>query len=234
MKEGGFNFQKLIDDSKSTLLSPKAYFSSMAKEGGYIDPIIKAAAYGIIAGLISLFWSVLGLKVVGATSSISNIIIAPLYALIGLFIGALILLLISAICSGDTSYEANLRVAASLSLLFPINAILWFTYGINITFGSIISIVRVLYGIWLLYNSLVHALSGKEDIAKIISIILAIIPTISILGSLVCFRAVTNVTDDVIKESDKIMMELPNEQRKAIEEYRKMSEKHLEKLKGEE
>jgi len=31
---GSFDFSQFINDSKATVLSPKDYFSSMAKEGG--------------------------------------------------------------------------------------------------------------------------------------------------------------------------------------------------------
>ncbi len=48
MNENGFNFSKFIDDSKNVLLKPKEFFPSLSLEGGFVEPIIKAAIYGAV------------------------------------------------------------------------------------------------------------------------------------------------------------------------------------------
>ena len=79
------------------------------------------------------------------------------------------------ICSGDTNYETNVRVTASLMVLTPVNALLSFITGINLYLGIIISLLIGLYGIWLLYTALINSLSAKEKVAKIVCIVLAIL-----------------------------------------------------------
>ena len=93
--------------------------------------------------------------------------------LIGLFIGGVILLIVSAICGGNTNFEANVRVTAALMVLSPISALLSFTSGINLWLGGLISLAVSLYGLYLLYHALVNALKGKEGTAKVITIVLA-------------------------------------------------------------
>ncbi|HMB20028.1 MAG TPA: hypothetical protein VKQ10_03090, partial [Spirochaetota bacterium] len=105
---GGFNFAQFIDDSKNTLTNPKEYFASMAKEGGFGEPIIKALLYGLVAGLITFIWGIIGLSAAGGLGAmfggavgIMAIVGGLIFALIGLFIGGLIMLIISAICGGN-------------------------------------------------------------------------------------------------------------------------------------
>ena len=61
MAEAGFDFQKFIEDSKSVLTAPKEYFSSMPKTGGFVEPLIKATIYGLVAGVLYFIWGLLHL-----------------------------------------------------------------------------------------------------------------------------------------------------------------------------
>jgi len=180
MSDLSIDFKKILNDSRETLLNPKEYFASMPLSGGLVEPLIKAAIYGTLAGLFSLLWSVLGLSAVGAgllggAVGFVSLIYSIIGAIIGVFICGVIMLVISAICGGNTDFEANLRVAASLMVLYPINAFLAFFYGINFTLGGVLGLAVNLYGIYLLYEAVIHALKGKESSAKIVIIVLAVI-----------------------------------------------------------
>ncbi len=39
MAEGGFDFKKLVDETKATLITPAEYFAVMPKEGGFGEPL---------------------------------------------------------------------------------------------------------------------------------------------------------------------------------------------------
>lgn len=189
MGDTGFDFQKFINDTKEVLTSPKNYFASMQKTGDFVDPVIRAAIYGFIAGIFSFMWGFLHLSVLwayGGRVGITSIIVFPIFAVIGLFIGSVILLIISAICGGSTDFEANVRVTASLMALYPIQALLVFTSGISIYLGAVVLLLISLYGLWLCFNALVQALSAKESTAKVIMIIFAIFPILGIINTLTC------------------------------------------------
>lgn len=228
MAEAGFDFQKFINDSKAVLTTPKEYFAAMPKEGGYVEPLVKAVIYGLLAGIITFIWSTLKLTaaagalggMLGGGVGVMAIIGSLIGAIIGLFIGGVIMLLVSAICGGNTSYEANVRVTASLMVLSPINALLSFTGGINIYLGAIISLGVSLYGIYLLYNALISGLNAKEGAAKVVSIILAIIPVILLISTLTCYRAASKVTDKYMKNS-KEAEEAMKQMQKVLEEMKK-------------
>ncbi|MBN1897794.1 MAG: YIP1 family protein [Spirochaetes bacterium] len=211
MAGSGFNLNKLIDESKQTLLAPKAYFSAMAKTGGLVDPIIKAVVYGLVAGIITL---ILGLIGIGA-AGVSTIIMTPIMALIGLFIGGIIILIISAICGGSTDFEANIRVTASISVLLPIQSLLIVFNSINFYLGAIVGLAVSLYGLWLLYLALTKSLSAKDNIAKIIVGIFAIL---SIILTVLSFGAT------------RVASHLSNEATQNAEEMQKKAEQMMEKF----
>jgi len=187
MSNESINFNKILKDSRETLLNPKGYFESMTLTGGFTEPLIKAAIYGTIAGLFALLWSVLGFGAVGASFlggaiGIMALIYTIIGAVIGLFIGGVIMLVISAICGGNTDYEANVRVTASLMVIYPINALLAFFSGISLTLGGVVSLVVSMYGLYLLYMAAIHALKGKESNAKIVLIVLVILALLGFFG----------------------------------------------------
>ena len=142
MSNGTFDFNVFLNESKETLLNPKSYFTTMKTDGGMVEPLIKAVIYGGVAGLIYMIWGFLkigasGFGMLGGAVGIMALISMLIGAVVGLFIGAVIMLVISAICKGNTDYEANLRVTASVMVIMPVSALLSFTMGINLTLGII-------------------------------------------------------------------------------------------------
>jgi hypothetical protein len=185
-----FDFNAFIKESKETLLNPKAYFSTMKTSGGMAEPVIKALIYGVLAGVIAFLWGIIGLGgrlgVFGAGIGAMVLVWVILGAIIGLFIGAVIVLIISSICKGNTDFEANLRVVASVMVIMPISALLGFTMGINSVFGAIVTMCVNLYALYLLYHGLTEALKANPATTKIVMYVLAallVIFTIAGLGT---------------------------------------------------
>jgi hypothetical protein len=177
MSDVSFDVNAFIQESKSVLTNPKAYFSTMKTSGGMTEPIIKAVIYGAIAGAFSFLWSILKLGVVsggilGGAFGVMAFIWSIIGAVIGLFIGAVILLVISSICKGNTDYEANVRVTAACMVIMPVSAFFGFADHLNVYLGTIISIAISLYSIWLLYNGLVEALRANPETSRIVSYVL--------------------------------------------------------------
>jgi len=257
MAETAFDFKKFIDETKATLLTPADYFSVMSKTGGFAEPLIKALIYGAVAVLIDLIFAIMNLKPFsdflsglfgyGFGFGISGILylwkifLSMLFYIFGLFISGAIILVISAICEGNTEYEANLRVSASLMVLAPVHALFGIFYKIDVVLGSIIGIVVILYGFWMLYHALIKSLGGKTVTAKIISIILSIVPVLVILSSLVCAQLFSNIFENKNNTfPEQMMKNVPMEDqeqmKKALEEATKgleMMNKEIEEEKKE-
>jgi hypothetical protein len=200
MSNESINVNKLLSDSKETLLNPKGYFASMPLTGGFAEPVIKAAIYGTLAGLFSLLWSVLGFTAMGVgvwggVVGIMSLIWSIVGAIIGVFIGGAIMLVISAICGGNTDFEANVRISASLMVLYPINAFLAFFYAINFTLGGLVGLVVSLYGIFLVYHAIIQALKGKESSMKIVAIVLVVIALLGFFGGRKSSKILSDFTD---------------------------------------
>ena len=229
-----FDFKKFIDDSKMVLISPWEYFASMAKEGGLGEPVIKALLYGAVGGIISMIFSIMGLtaaagafgSMAGGGIGIMILIRAIVGAVIGLFIGGVIMLVVSAICGGKTDYEANVRVVASLMVLWPVMALLGFLGRFHFYLGVVVILGVSLYGLYLMYVAEVKALEGKEPAARVVSIVLAIIPLIMLLSILLYTSRNFDTTGiqkyNQMKEQNE-MTDLMNSQfmKKAMEEAQK-------------
>ena len=186
MNNGTFDFNAFIRESKDTLLNPKSYFAALKITGGLIDPLIKAVIYGLIAGVFAFLWNILNLSSMtgGMLGNSVGVFIIAKYAFIsvvGLFIGAVITLIISSICKGNTDFEANVRVVAAILVILPISAALDFTGGLNFYFGIVVSLAINIFAFWLLYNGLIETLKTKPETTKIVIYVLIGIFVITML-----------------------------------------------------
>lgn len=156
-KKDIFNVKGFLSDTQQTLLAPKDYFSGMGKTGGYLEPVIKAVLYGIIAGLINFAF----MGMMGAV----QIVMQPIGAALALFIGAVIVLILSLICGGSKDYQANVRVVAALMVMFPISTFVTYVglkFVDNYYVYAALTGVVSLYSIYLLFNALTYALNGQK------------------------------------------------------------------------
>ncbi len=189
-----FDFQKFIDDSKNALLNPKEHFANLETKGGIVEPLIKAVIYGTVAGLFTMIWSYMyigGGSIIGGAFGFGAFIVTIVGAVIGAFIGGVVVLILSAICSGSTDYEANFRVAVSLMVIFPISAFMNVLGGISSALSTIVSLAINLYALYMLYYGLTLTLKGKEQSAKVMGYVLG--------GILVFFIVIGLATRQVAK-----------------------------------
>ncbi|HUX58976.1 MAG TPA: Yip1 family protein [Bacteroidales bacterium] len=201
MSNGTFDFNLFIKESKDVLVNPKSYFSTMKTSGGMAEPLIKALIYGAISGVFSFIWSLLNIGAVtgglfGGAIGIMVFIWAIIGSIIGLFIGGVILLILSAICKGNTDFEANVRVTASLMVIMPISSLLGFAGGLNLYLGVIIGLAVNIFMLWLLYNGLVEALKSNPGTTKVVSYILVALFVLFMLIGLGAKKAANSFMKD--------------------------------------
>lgn len=224
MAENTFDFQAFLEESKQTLINPKEYFKSMAKSGGFVAPIIKAIIYGLAAGVISFLLSIFHIGLLsgflGTTIGIGSIIILPIYALIGIFIGGVLILIISAICGGSTEFEPCVRIAAALTVLYPINSILPIFYHIGFYLEVLIGLCVSVYGLWLLYNAVIESLNGKQEVMKIVGIVLAALVLISSIVQITTWSTVRSYQNNSAA-AEKYLKEYMEQTQKTKENQQK-------------
>lgn len=189
MNDSTFDFNLFIKESKDVLLNPKSHFAALKTSGGMTEPLIKAVVYGAIAGAISFLWSILHIGSVsygmfgGTGIGVMTFIWSVIGALIGLFIGSVILLIISSICKGNSDFEANMRVTATVMVMMPISAFFSFAGNLNIYFGLIVSLAIGAYSIWLLYHGLIETLKANPETTRIVTYVLvALLVVVSLAG----------------------------------------------------
>ncbi|MCK5280818.1 MAG: YIP1 family protein [Cyclobacteriaceae bacterium] len=198
-KNQEFDFGLFIEDSKKALLSPQEYFSNMSTSGGFVEPMIKAVIYGVVMGVFALIWSLLGMSFsagwLGGGIGVMALVGSIIFAIVGLFIGGAIMLIISAILGGNTDYEANVRVVASLMVISVIQGVLGFFDGVNLYLSAIVSIAVGCYGLWMMYHALVQCLKAKEQGSKILALVLAVLLVITTFSGIAAKKMLHNFSD---------------------------------------
>lgn len=211
MSNSAFDFNVLIKDSKEVLVNPKGYFSTMKTTGGIAEPLIKAVIYGVVSGIIMFIWSLIGIggaagALFGGAVGIMLFIWYIIGAVLGLFIGAVILLIISAICKGSTDFEANVRVTAAVMIVMPIGAVLGFFPAINLTVASFVNLAVNIFALYLLYHGLVEALKSNQQTTKVVTYILIAIFVLFMLLGLGAKRKASKFMDEFNNQDFKEMM----------------------------
>ena len=118
-------------------------------------------------GFIAVFMAMgMGLLVI-----INNILV--------LFVGGLIVSLITAVCGGETNYKFTVQVTASLEVLM-IPLIFFAMLSADITLKYYFNTAISFYTIWMLYDALIYAFNSKRLPAIFISVFLALISIIPI------------------------------------------------------
>jgi hypothetical protein len=171
-QNSGFNFGTVIDDAKRVITNPAEFYRNMPTTGGYGNPLIFAIVMAVISGLIGAVLSVLGLgnadALGGAALGVAAIIVMPIFAVIGSFIGGAILFVIWRLTGSDKSYEAAVRSAAYSFAIMPIGIL----FSVVPYLGQAI---QTLWSMFLGYTSSVEVGKVKDQTAKIIFGVLAAI-----------------------------------------------------------
>jgi hypothetical protein len=196
-----FDFKSFAKESKDVIVNSKDYFGTLKLHGGFTEPLLKSVIYGAVAGVFKLLWSMLNMTpVIGGLGGQSFGVLAFVWSVIAsvmmLFIGTLIILIISSICEGNTDFEACLRISASLMVLLPVNALFGFVLGLNLTLGMFVTLLISLFALWLMYNSLIITLRVKNNKVKIVFYVLTVLVIISILVATLKLNSVNSYFKD--------------------------------------
>jgi hypothetical protein len=134
--------QSFINAVRGVVTAPVGFFRGIRREGDFVNPLIFAIICyeisAILGGLLGLVGVGMG-GTQGFGSFLIGIILAPIFAAIGLFIGAgiLHLLVMLIVGSRNSGYEGTFRVGAYSSVTSLVSWI------------PIIGLIASLYGIYL-------------------------------------------------------------------------------------
>jgi hypothetical protein len=148
-----FDLGVLIDVARQVITKPADFYRGMDKSGGFQKPLIFVLVMAVAMALLTTVLSFAGLGQVGAMAvGITTLIVMPIAAIIGSFIGAAIMFVIWKLMGSDEDYETAYRCVAYAAAIFPITSVI----GIVPYIGSIVSIVWWMY-LMTIASTLVHA-----------------------------------------------------------------------------
>ena len=145
-KDAATQLQELIPTATAVLTDPKSFFAAMPKTGGFEAPGAFALAMLVGDGVVLALLSLLRFHVGGFLASIIGV---PILGMIGLAIGAAILLFVSQALGGEATFESSFRIAAYSAVIAPIQAlahvvpylsILVSAYGLYLTIIAVIQV----------------------------------------------------------------------------------------------
>ncbi|MBX2849803.1 MAG: YIP1 family protein [Acidiferrobacterales bacterium] len=203
--EPAFNFATVIDDAKKVITNPIGFYREMPTTGGYANPLIFVVVMAAITGLIAAITSLIGLgnAMVAGGMAIASIIILPIFAVIGSFIGAAIMFVIWKLMGSEKNYEAAYRCVAYSFAIGPVVAVL----SIIPYLGTII---RSLWTTFLLYAASIEVHKLKAATAKIVFGILAALFVLVGVSSERTARALQDYTDRVSEATADLPSSLQN------------------------
>lgn len=181
-----FDINKVINDAKSVLTNPAGYYQTMAKSGGFVEPLIFIAVMAVAMGVISAIFSLFSSGAGGMLAwGFAAIVILPIGAVIGAFIGAAILFVVWKLMGSEESYETAFRCLAAATAVYPVMAIL-----------SIIPYIGTIIGIaWLSYLMIEASVNVHGRERKTANLVFGIIGALMILSNVSSEYAARQMAD---------------------------------------
>ena len=210
----------ILDTVVKVITNPVGFFRGMSKEGGFQDPLIFAAALGVVARVLRAVLSIAGLGV-GTTFflALASIVVVPILVAIFGFVWAAIMFAIWKTMGSQESYETAYRCVAYAGGIVPITTLLSFIPYL----GSIVGIVWMLY-LMVVASTEVHKIEQKKAVLAfgIICVLLVIMNT--------CSQYNTRKMQKRMKDwSNKVQNMTPEEAGKSLGEFMKGFEKGAKK-----
>jgi hypothetical protein len=195
----------------AVLTKPATFYASVRDVGGFGSPVVFALVLGLAAGVINAAYMVLGLGAVGgvmggaigAAAGFGTLIMTPIFAVIGCFVGGAIVHVVSLIAGGKGSYEQSVRVAAYAAAIMPIGALVSFVPALRFLPG--------LYGLYLVAVGLIaiHA-ADRTKTWVVMGVLAALLVVFGVMGMLAT-RAMQQVGAEMQfqREVQKVQQDQP-------------------------
>ena len=125
METKGFDFAAIPQTAIRVVTQPAAFFRQMPRTGGFTEPLIFMVILSTAAGVIQAALSLLHLTMADGTGpAIQMLVMMPIAAAIGGFIGAAILFVIWKLMGSSENYETAYRCGAYIASISPMTTLL--------------------------------------------------------------------------------------------------------------
>lgn len=220
MADNKLDLTKFPNIVKEIITNPAGFYRGMAKEGGYLEPLIFLIVMSVVSALIQIILSTIGFGGVGyaAAWGLMAIIILPIFIIIFGFIFAGIMFLIWKIMGSSETYETAFRCIAYASAISPVVAILTVIPYISV-------IVNVVWGFFLMITASIETHKIKKNTAYIVFGVLGLIFLLIGVNGEIAQRKYAEMAENMGAQSNAMLKNMegktPEEVGKAFGEFMK-------------
>lgn len=187
-----FDINHVANQARQVLTNPTHFYRHMPIAGGYSEPVIFVAVMTLAMAIIGAILTLFGAGQIGAVQiNVTSIILMPIMAVLGSFIGAAILFFIWKLMGSDRSYETSYRCLAYATAIYPVVAVI----GIIPYLASIIGVA------WFAYLMIEASVLVHNRERKTATLTFAIIGLLLILSNVSSERVARNMGKDVDRYS---------------------------------
>lgn len=186
-----------FDTALRVLSDPKAFYAALPREGGLARP---ATFAGIMLVVTAVIHAVLGLVGLLPFGFIAALFLTPIFGVIGLAIGAVILFLVSKVLGGEPTFESSLRIVCYASAIYPIQAVF------NVV--PYASLLASAYGMYVVIVGTIAVNRVPEQMGWIVLGGIAVVLILLSLTATIAARRVQPVVDDWSKRLEKSAAEM--------------------------
>ncbi|MFC1681425.1 YIP1 family protein [Pseudomonadota bacterium] len=215
MTDSSFSINSVREDALQIIRKPVGFYQRMPHTGGYVEPMIFLAVMAAIAGLIVSVFSFFGSGLAGMMAfGVAAVIILPIFAIIGSFIGAAVMFVIWKLMGSDKSFETAYRCVAYASAIYPISAVL-------ALFPYVGSLLGIAWGMYLMVVASVEVHGIPVNKAYIVFGILGVLMIISNVSSEMAAREAQDRLEQLGMKMEDMEGKTPEEIGRMVGEFMK-------------
>ena len=119
-----YKTKRLLTNIRDAVINPRSFFKRIIADGDLEESMLQAFIYGLIGGVLVLFFRLIGGATITIGAVFSALIIVPVLAVALLFVMGGLLMLISEITGGERDWEIAIKSLASVFFMYPVILIL--------------------------------------------------------------------------------------------------------------
>jgi hypothetical protein len=218
----------ILEKARTLLTAPGAFYRQMPKSGGFLEPVLFMIVMALVAIIIFIALGLLGLGALSAFDvGIGSMIVMPIMAVVGSFIGAGIMFIIWKLMGTQEPFEVAYRCVAYASAIYPVTAFI----GMIPYLGSIAGIT---WGMYLMFVATKEVHHLNEKTASMVFGIIGFILIVSNVTSEMAARRMATEFENIGPAMKNIEHMEPEEAGKIVGEFLKGLEKAQKEKSGSE
>ncbi len=218
-----FDISNVLDDAVKVVTRAVDFYRGMPKTGGYTEPLIFVVVMAVATGVLLTVFSLFGAGRMGAMAvGWASVIVMPIVAVVGSFVGAAIMFVIWKLMGSNESYETTYRCVAYATAIYPITAFL----SLVPYLGTLIAVAWLVY-LMVIASTEVHARTRNTSL--IVFGILGLLMLMFNLSTEMAARRFESQLEHMGRSMENLEDMTPEEAGKAMGEFLKGMEKGMQK-----